>query len=235
MVRAQSSGKAFAPRPRRARFAWTSAGRSLGTRACGTSSSAGAARRRGSPIPTSGRVRRLNLAGPMSAVGQFIQRSPADRGARDRARGLSLDRMTPRRRNAASSPAVAYLVLRFPLLTETFVLRELNAVADRMAFPIELFALRPGRGGTVHPMANRWLPVVQTASIARGCFELLRLPITRPRVVARVIRDVVFDYARDLRALVRGLAVVVLAASFVPAIRRRRVDSHPCALRDPTR
>jgi colanic acid/amylovoran biosynthesis glycosyltransferase len=129
----------------------------------------------------------------------------------------------PRGRNAASSSTVAYLVQRFPLLTETFVLRELNAVADRMACPVELFALRPGRGGALHPMANRWLPGVQTASIVRGCFELLRLTITRPRVVVRVIRDVVCDYARDSRALMRGLAVVVLAASFVPTIRRCRV------------
>jgi len=115
------------------------------------------------------------------------------------------------------------MVLRFPLLTETFVLRELNAVADRAAFPVELFALRRGRGGAVHPMANRWLPRVQVAAIARGCLELLRLAVARPRVVARVLRDVIFDYSRDPRALVNGLAVVVLAASFVPAIRRRRV------------
>ena len=67
--------------------------------------------------------------------------------------------------------------------------------------------------------------MVQVASIARGCLELLRLAVARPRVVARVIRDVVFDYARDPRALVNGLAVVVLAASFVPAVRRRHVPT----------
>jgi colanic acid/amylovoran biosynthesis glycosyltransferase len=126
-------------------------------------------------------------------------------------------------RSVANGSAVAYIVLRFPLVTETFVLRELNAVADRAAFPVELFALRTGRSGAMHPMANRWLPMVQVASIARGCLELLRLAVARPRVVARVMRDVLFDYARDPRALVNGLAVVVLAASLVPAVRRRRV------------
>lgn len=118
---------------------------------------------------------------------------------------------------------MAYLVWRFPLVTETFVLRELNAVVGRVACPVELFALRPGRGGTVHSMARSWLPVVQTASISRGCVELLRLTITRPRAVAHVIRQLVQDYARDPGQLVRGLAVVVLAASLVPAIRRARV------------
>ena len=98
---------------------------------------------------------------------------------------LSLDRVTRSGGKAAERSAVAYMVLRFPLVTETFVLRELNAVADRVAFPVELFALRPGRGGPVHPMANRWLPVVQIASIARGCVELMRLAVTRPRVVLR--------------------------------------------------
>jgi glycosyltransferase involved in cell wall biosynthesis len=115
------------------------------------------------------------------------------------------------------------LVGRFPLITETFVLRELNALSDRVAFPIELFALRPGRGSTLHPTATSWLPAMQMASISRGCFELLRLTATRPRIVARVIRDLVHDYARDPRGLARALAVVVLAASFVPAMRRCRV------------
>lgn len=125
--------------------------------------------------------------------------------------------------HSANESVVAYLVLRFPLLTETFVLRELNAVDDRTAFPIELFALRRGRGHAMHPMAKRWLPVARVASIPRGCLELLRLAVARPRVVAGVVRDVASDYARDPRALLNGLAVVALAASLVPAIRRRRV------------
>jgi glycosyltransferase involved in cell wall biosynthesis len=118
---------------------------------------------------------------------------------------------------------VAYLVRRFPVVTETFVLRELNAVADRAKFPIELFALRPGRGGALHPMAMRWVRVVHTASIARGLLELLRLALTRPRVVARVVREVVRDRPWRARALVHSLAAVVLAASFVPVVRRRRI------------
>src|SRR3954454_6194457 len=127
----------------------------------------------------------------------------------------------PPARKAANGSPVAYMVLRFPLVTETFVVRELSAVADQVAFPVELFALRPGRGGAVHPTANRWFATLQIASFARGCLELLRLAVTRPRIVARVIRDVLADYSRDPRALVKGLAVVILAASFVPAIRRR--------------
>jgi glycosyltransferase involved in cell wall biosynthesis len=119
--------------------------------------------------------------------------------------------------------AVGYMVLRFPVLTETFVLRELDAVADQAAFPVELFALRRGRRGAVHPMAGRWLAVVQIASIGRGLLELLRLAVARPRLVARVTRHVVTDHAADRRALLNGLAVVVLTASLVPEIRRRHV------------
>jgi glycosyltransferase involved in cell wall biosynthesis len=124
---------------------------------------------------------------------------------------------------AADQSRVAYLVWRFPLVTETFVLRELNAVADRVPCPVELFALRPGHGGTVHPMAAAWLPAVKTASMSRGCLELLRLAVDRPHLVARVIRGLVRDYARNPRELAQGLAVTVLAASLVPAIRRARV------------
>lgn len=131
--------------------------------------------------------------------------------------------MIARRRHVPDASATAYLVWRFPLLTETFVLRELNAVAERGAFRVELFALRPGRGEAVHPMATSWLRVVRTASIPRGSLALLRLMITRPRAVMRVMRDLLLDYSTDPRALLKGLVVVVLAASFVPAIRRRRV------------
>jgi len=126
-------------------------------------------------------------------------------------------------RNAASGSAVAYLVMRFPLITETFVLRELGAVAERVEFPIELLALRPGHRRSIHPAAASWLAVVQIGSIARGVRELLRLVITRPHIVGRVIRTLLLDYGRDPRALVRSLAVLVLTASFVPVIRRRGI------------
>jgi colanic acid/amylovoran biosynthesis glycosyltransferase len=126
-------------------------------------------------------------------------------------------------RNSADGSAVAYLVMRFPLLTETFVLRELGAVAERVEFPIELLALRLGRRGAIHPAAAPWLAVVRIGSISRGIRELLRVAVTRPRVVARVVRALLSDYGRDARALVNSLAVVVLAASFVPVIRRRGI------------
>jgi glycosyltransferase involved in cell wall biosynthesis len=131
--------------------------------------------------------------------------------------------VTDRGRNAADGSAVAYLVMRFPLVTETFVLRELCAVAERVEFPIELLALRPGRRGAIHPAAAPWLAVVRIGSISRGIRELLRVSVTRPRVVARVLRALLSDYGRDARALVNSLAVVVLAASFVPVIRRRGI------------
>ena len=105
------------------------------------------------------------------------------------------------------------MVLRFPLVTETFVLRELNAVADRLAFPGRAICTAAGPRQHHALDGNSWLPVVQTASIARGCGELLRLTVTRPRAVARVIGDVLSDYARDPGELVHGLAAVVLAAS----------------------
>jgi glycosyltransferase involved in cell wall biosynthesis len=126
-------------------------------------------------------------------------------------------------RNPASRSAVAYLVTRFPQVTETFVLRELGAVAERVEFPIELLALRPGRRGAVHPAAAAWLAVVHIGSIARGIRELLRLTVTKPGAVGRVARALLSDYAPDPRALVKGLAVAVLAASFVPVIRRRGI------------
>jgi colanic acid/amylovoran biosynthesis glycosyltransferase len=118
---------------------------------------------------------------------------------------------------------VAYLVTRFPVITETFILRELGAVAERVEFPIEVLALRPGRRGAVHSAAAQWLAVVQMGSIARGTRESLRMVVTRPKVVGRVVRTLLSDYGRDPAALVKSLALFVLAASFVPVIRRRGI------------
>jgi len=51
---------------------------------------------------------------------------------------------------------VAYIVSRFPKLTETFILNELQAV-ENQGVQVELFPLQRERTTTMHPDAQRWV------------------------------------------------------------------------------
>jgi hypothetical protein len=52
---------------------------------------------------------------------------------------------------------LAYLVSRFPTATETFILRELNAVERELGTPIELCSLFVPSDPFTHPGTQRWV------------------------------------------------------------------------------
>jgi colanic acid/amylovoran biosynthesis glycosyltransferase len=89
-----------------------------------------------------------------------------------------------------SSRAVLYVVTRFPAVTETFVLNEWLALADR--FQMDLVALRHSGEPPVHPEAAAVLPRVRFPGAARPAAHLFWLR-RRPRV-----------YLSTLAAVVRG-------------------------------
>lgn len=80
-----------------------------------------------------------------------------------------------------TGPPVAYIMSRFPKLTETFILDELVAV-DRQGVQIELYPLLRERGGPVHPEAEPWvrranyLPFLSVAIIRSNAGFLVRHP-----------------------------------------------------------
>jgi glycosyltransferase involved in cell wall biosynthesis len=77
---------------------------------------------------------------------------------------------------------VAYLVSRFPKLTETFVLYELLAI-ERAGIPVELYALQRERARLRHPEAEAWLRRAQIPSLLSPALWLaqLRAALRRPR------------------------------------------------------
>jgi glycosyltransferase involved in cell wall biosynthesis len=92
-------------------------------------------------------------------------------------------------RNGAPGP-ILYLVTRFPKVTETFVVNEWWALADR--FPLEFAALLRERGPAVHPRSAALLPRVRFVGLldratVRANLAALR---SRPRLYARTLRDV---------------------------------------------
>lgn len=84
-------------------------------------------------------------------------------------------------RRAASDLRVAYVMSRFPKISETFILYEMEEVADA-GVDVHLWPLLRERGEVVHPEARRWMaranyqPFVSPAIIAANLRMLARRP-----------------------------------------------------------
>jgi colanic acid/amylovoran biosynthesis glycosyltransferase len=125
---------------------------------------------------------------------------------------------------------VAYIMSRFPKLTETFVLDEL-VVVDRQGVRIELFPLLRERAEIVHPEALPWierahyLPFLSAAILRSNMRLLLRHPRRYLGTLAAMIRGT----AGSLNFMVGGIGIfpkVVHAASQMSALGVRHVHCH---------
>ena len=118
---------------------------------------------------------------------------------------------------------VAYGVSRFPTTTETFVVREMNALVD--GFPdveIELFSLFPAATEFLHPSAERWMAGLQRPTVAEAAVASLWWSARRPVELARAVGTIVRAAWRSPASLAKSLATLPLAAAHA---RRLRVDS----------
>jgi len=105
-------------------------------------------------------------------------------------------------------PTVAVVVSRFPLVTETFVLREIDEL-ERQAQPVRLVPLLRERPAVVHPEARPWLrralftPWLSRAIVGANLRALTRYPGRYPGLLLRLVAGTV---ARP-GVLVRTLAL----------------------------
>lgn len=101
---------------------------------------------------------------------------------------------------------------RFPKTSETFIVRELDALDRRGQWEVGLRSLFGSpEPAAVHPVAVRWAAAVRrprAAGVARGlCWALRRAP----RALFGVLCVVVREHARHPAALARALVTVALA------------------------
>jgi colanic acid/amylovoran biosynthesis glycosyltransferase len=110
---------------------------------------------------------------------------------------------------------MAYLVSRFPKTTETFIVRELNAISARDDIDARLCSLFPaGRGtATVHPSAAPWLDRVQRPSQLAAMGALVRWLVRRPWTVTTTVLLLAAGFWRKPDLLVRSLASMVVACA----------------------
>ena len=119
---------------------------------------------------------------------------------------------------------VAYLVSRFPNVSETFVLRELNAVAETEGVDVELASLFPPSNPFVHPAARDWVPRLHRPGAAESAAAVLWWTLRRPLRLLASTLAVGRGYAARPRLLLRALATVPVAAAHARWIARSRLD-----------
>jgi glycosyltransferase involved in cell wall biosynthesis len=92
-----------------------------------------------------------------------------------------------------SRPRIAYVMSRFPHLTETFILREMVEL-DRAGWSVSLYPLILQSQDVVHPDASAWIP------------RAVRLPFFSARVVGANLRILLEQPARYVSAVAIALA-----------------------------
>lgn len=131
---------------------------------------------------------------------------------------------------------VAYVVSRFPKVSETFVVRELDAVDAQPDMELELFALFPAESSVVvHPVAQPWLARLHRAVNARDALSAVTYWLRRrPRRLLSTLVLVFRAHARRPPVLARAVVTLLLALPHAQRATRLGVEhihahfaSHP--------
>jgi colanic acid/amylovoran biosynthesis glycosyltransferase len=117
---------------------------------------------------------------------------------------------------------IAYLVSRFPHVSETFIARELAAVSDEPGVTLDLLSLFPPVDPTVHAVARPWVGRVRRPGPTEAVAALAWWARRRPLRLAASVALVAAGYARRPRLLARALATVPLAVAHA-----RRLAAEP--------
>lgn len=121
---------------------------------------------------------------------------------------------------------LAYIVARFPKVTETFVVRELNEIDKREDIDAELFGLFPPTGGAaeVHPSAQPWLARVHRPGLIEQARALLRWTVRRPATVLSTLALLLWGFKRTPRLLPPTLGAMLVACAHAETMSRLRIQ-----------
>src|SRR4051812_46951730 len=118
---------------------------------------------------------------------------------------------------------IAYIVSRFPLVTETFILREFDALDRQPGIEVELYSLFGSSDAVVHAAAEPWLERVHRGSGPRAALALVRWLVTSPQKTLALLRDVIRNHRGSPRAAGRALVTTALALQHTRDMRARQV------------
>lgn len=117
---------------------------------------------------------------------------------------------------------VAYVMSRFPLVTETFILREMDEL-DRQGWDVGLYPLILEHPDVVHADARRWTPRARRAGpLSRAALRAhLRFLKRRPKALLSVWGQVVRGHSREPSVLVRAVALLPVMVAMADEVQRR--------------
>jgi glycosyltransferase involved in cell wall biosynthesis len=145
--------------------------------------------------------------------------------------GSSPERASGRRKRAGPARRpIAVLLSRFPLLTETFILREIEEL-ERQGQPVRLVPLLREHAAVVHREAQAWLPhalftpYISPAILAANARAFAR----RPYLYLRLLGLVVLGCLRSVNVLIRTVALFPKCVYLAERLERegiRHVHAH---------
>ena len=122
-------------------------------------------------------------------------------------------------------PSIGYVVSRFPALTETFVVREMDAMRE-LGVEVSLYPLVVQRAAQPTPASSAWLdhmhpePWMSSRAIRTG----LSLARRHPRTMLSTAGAMIAGHARSPAFLARAVALAPKSLAFGAEMRRRGVD-----------
>ncbi|EHB55964.1 glycosyl transferase group 1 [Mycolicibacterium rhodesiae JS60] len=121
---------------------------------------------------------------------------------------------------------IVYIVSRFPITSETFIVRELDALDRSGRFELELRSLFPSPDTVVHDIARPWSKRLIRPSSGQALAGFGWAAVTRPRALGSVLAAVTAGYGRRPALLARALATVPLACAHARDLSRRERPPH---------
>lgn len=115
---------------------------------------------------------------------------------------------------------IDYLVSRFPRTSETFIVREIDALARNGTSIGTIRSLFPSPDTTVHPVAARWVDRVWRPGSREAGAGLVWALRAHPARFARLLAEVTKDFHRSPGMLLRALATLVVATAHARQLSR---------------
>lgn len=122
-------------------------------------------------------------------------------------------------------PKVAYIMSRFPHLSETFILREMQELS-RLGWEVALYPLVVQETDVVHDEAKAWVSQVRCPGMFRPgiLWRALKMLARRPVRMTSLLGEVVWHNRASPGFLLRGLMMLPKAACVAGMMREEGVE-----------
>ncbi|OLO99702.1 colanic acid biosynthesis glycosyltransferase WcaL [Mycolicibacterium porcinum] len=114
---------------------------------------------------------------------------------------------------------IDYLVSRFPITSETFIVRELDALSPINGREIGLRSLFPSPDPQVHDIARPWVDKLVRPGVGATAVGFLWALLRHPLITLSILTDVVCGYAARPSLLLRALVTVPIATAHARDLR----------------